>query len=39
MVTALKKSSLARTCLFYRPELNAKGDPEELNFESLEMQK
>ena len=32
-------SSLACKCVFYRPERNAKGDPIELNFEGLEMQK
>ena len=38
-VFKLKVSSLACKCVFYRPELNAKGDPMELNFESLEKQK
>ena len=38
MLTALKTSSLTYMCVFYRPELNAKGGgPLELNFESLEM--
>ena len=32
-------SSLACRCVFYRPEHNAKGEPMELNFEGLEMQK
>ena len=38
MFTALKMSSLTCICVFYRPELNAKGGgPMELNFESLEI--
>ena len=32
-------SSLACKCVFYRPEPNTKGDPMDLNFESVEMQK
>ena len=32
-------SSLACECVFYRPEYNAKGDPMELHFEGLEIQK
>ena len=40
MLTGLKVSSLACKSAFYRPEHNAKGgDPMELNFEDLEMQK
>ena len=39
MLTGLKMSSLACRCVFYRPEHNAKGEPMELNFEGLEMQK
>ena len=35
MLTGLKKSSLVRKLVFYRPEHNAK----ELNFEGFEMQK
>ena len=38
-VFKLKVSSLACKCVFFRPELNAKGDPMELNFEGLEKQK
>ena len=38
MLTALKMSSLICKCVFYRPELNAKGGGSmELNFEGLEM--
>ena len=39
MLTDLKLSSLEYKCVFYRPEHNAKGEPIELNFEGLEMQK
>ena len=39
MLTDLKFFSLTSRCLFYRPEHNAKGDPMELNFEGLEIQK
>ena len=39
MLIDLKVSSLASKCVFYRPEHNAKGEPVELNFEGLEMQK
>ena len=39
MLTGLQVSSLACKCVFYRLEYNAKGDPMELNFEDLEMQK
>ena len=39
MLTDWKVSCLACKCVFYRPEHNAKGDPMELNFEGLEMQK
>ena len=39
MLTDLKLSSLECKCVFYRPEHNAKGEPIELNFEGLEMQK
>ena len=39
MLTDLKESSLACKCVFCRPEQNAKGDPMELNFEDLELQK
>ena len=39
MLIDLKVSSLASKCVFYRPEQNAKGEPVELNFEGLEMQK
>ena len=36
MSTALQMSSLTCQCVFYRPELNAKGGgPHELNFECL----
>ena len=37
MLTVLKVSFLTCKCAFYRPELNAKGDLMELNFEGLEM--
>ena len=37
MLTDLKVSSLTCKCVFYRPELNAKGDPIELNLGNLEM--
>ena len=37
MLTALKMS-LTSKCVFYKPELNAKGvGPMELNFQGLEM--
>ena len=36
-VSRLEVSSLTCRCVFYRPELNAKGDPIELNFEGLDM--
>ena len=39
MLTSLKMSTLACECGFYRIELNAKGDPMELNFEDFEMEK
>ena len=39
MLTGLKVSSLARRCVFYRPEQNAKGGPHGLFFEGLAMQK
>ena len=40
MLVDLKASSLTFKCVFYRPEHNANGgDPMELNFEGLEMQK
>ena len=39
MLTDLKLSSLACKCVFYIPEHNAKGEPIELSFEGLEMQK
>ena len=39
MLIDLKVSSLASKCVFYRPEHNVKGEPVELNFEGLEMQK
>ena len=41
MLTDLKVPSLACKYVFYRPEHNTKGggDPMELNFEGLEMQK
>ena len=39
MLRDLKVSSLASKCVFSRPEHNAKGEPVELNFEGLEMQK
>ena len=29
MITGLKKSSLAYKCIFYRPEYNTKGKPQE----------
>ena len=37
VLTGLKVSSLTGKCVFYRPELNAKGGPIELNFASLEI--
>ena len=39
MLTGLKVSSLARRCVFYRLEQNAKGGPHGLFFEGLAMQK
>ena len=39
MLTGLKVSSLTYKCVFYRLEHNATGDPMELNFAGLEMQK
>ena len=39
MLSVLKVSSLARKCLFYRPEHNSKRDPKKLTFERLAMQK
>ena len=39
MLTGLKVVFLTCKCVIYRPEHNAKGDPQELNFEDLEMQK
>ena len=39
MLTGLKVSFLVFKCVLYRPEHNAKGDPMELNFEGLEIQK
>ena len=39
MLAGLKVSSLVCKCVFYRPEHNPKGDPRQLNFEGLEMQK
>ena len=35
MLAGLKVSSLACKCVFYRPELNAKGESHELHFDSL----
>ena len=32
MLTCLKASSLAWKCVFYRPEHNAKGEPQEIEF-------
>ena len=32
MLTGLKVSSLTRKCVFYRPELNAKGEPHGIKF-------
>ena len=37
MLTSLKVSSLTCKCVFYRTELNAKGDPIELNFKGFEV--
>ena len=37
MLTDLEVSSLTRKCVFYRTELNARGDPIELNFEGREV--
>ena len=37
LLTSLKVSSLTCKCEFYRPELNEKGGPMELNFEYIEM--
>ena len=39
MLIGLKVSSLACKCVFYGPDINAKGDRMELNFEGLEIQK
>ena len=39
MLTGLKVSPLARKCVFYKPEHNAKGGSHELNFDGLKMQK
>ena len=39
MLIGLKVSSLVCKCVFYGPEINAKGDHMELNFEGLEIQK
>ena len=40
MLRGLEDSSLASQCGFYRPEHNSKrGDPMDLNFEDLKMQK
>ena len=40
MLTGFKVLPLACKCAFYRPEYNVKGgDPMELYFEDLEMQK
>ena len=39
MLTELKESSLACICILYRPEHNAKGDPMDINFKSLETKK
>ena len=39
MLTGLRMSSLASKCVFYRTERYVKGDPMELNFGDLEMQK
>ena len=36
MFTDSKVFSLTCKCVFYRPELNAKGEPMELNFAILE---
>ena len=32
MLTDLKVSSLTYECVFYRPELNAKGEPHRIEF-------
>ena len=37
MLTDLKVFSLRCKCVFYKPELNSKADPIELNFANLEM--
>ena len=37
MLTGLKVSSLTCKCVFYRTELNTKGDPIELNFKGFEV--
>ena len=37
MLTGWKASFLTFKCVFYRPELNVKREPMELNFESLEI--
>ena len=40
MLTGLNMSSLARKCVFYRPEHNVEERPHKtVNFEGLEMQK
>ena len=39
LLTGLKVSSLACKYRLYKPEHNAKGDPMEINFEGLKMQK
>ena len=39
MLTGLKFPFLACKCVLYRPVHNANGDPIELNFEGLKMQK
>ena len=39
MLRGSKLSSLACKCIFYSPEHMQKGDPRELNFEGLEMEK
>ena len=39
MLIGLKVSSLACKCVFYRLDINAKGDRMELNFEGLQIQK
>ena len=39
MLTGLKVPSLACKHVFYRLELNTKGEPQGMNFEGLQMQK